>query len=73
MGRVAGLILGMILLVLGAQGGLRLLAEHDDAGILGWVPGGFAVRLGCYAAIVIAGVLLAGRSGTALRRPGSGH
>lgn len=33
---------GVALLVLGAQGAIRLLADHDNAGLLGWLPGGFA-------------------------------
>ncbi|WP_209441431.1 hypothetical protein [Amycolatopsis vancoresmycina] len=51
----AGLVSGMVLLALGAQGGIRLLADHDDRGLLGWVPGGFAACLSCYAVITLAG------------------
>jgi len=60
MKHIAGLIAGMVLLVLGAQGGIRLLVDHDNAGLLGWLPGGFATQLSCYAVITLAGVLLAG-------------
>lgn len=59
MKHIAGLITGMVLLVLGAQGGIRLLVDHDNAGLLGWLPGGFAAQLSCYAVITLAGVLLA--------------
>ena len=58
-----GLIAGMVLLVLGAQGGIRMLADHDNAGLLAWVPGGFGIRLACYAAAAVAGLLLAGWGG----------
>ncbi|WP_433271152.1 hypothetical protein ACQPZF_11650 [Actinosynnema sp. CS-041913] len=57
---LAGLIVGMVLLVLGAQGGIRLLADRANAGLLGWVPGGFPVWLSCYVVITAVGVLLAG-------------
>ncbi|ONI89106.1 hypothetical protein ALI22I_16465 [Saccharothrix sp. ALI-22-I] len=59
MKNTAGLIAGMVLLALGAQGGIRLLVDHDNAGLLGWLPGGFAARLSCYAVIALAGALLA--------------
>ncbi|WP_285625941.1 hypothetical protein [Actinoallomurus iriomotensis] len=32
---------------LGAQGAIRLLADHHDAGLPRWLPGGFAARLAC--------------------------
>ena len=73
MGNVAVLVAGMVLLVLGAQGGIRLLADHDNAGILGWLPGGFAVQLACYLVMVLAGLVLAGRGSAALRGPGPGR
>ncbi|MEU4247648.1 hypothetical protein AB0F15_09575 [Amycolatopsis sp. NPDC026612] len=57
---VTGLIAGMVLLVLGAQGGIRLLADHADAGLIGRLPGGFPVWLSCYGVLTLAGVLLAG-------------
>lgn len=60
MKRTAGLVVGMVLLALGAQGAIRLLVDHDNAGLLGWVPGGFAAQLSCYAVMTALGVLLAG-------------
>lgn len=66
---LAALVLGMVLPVLGAQGGIRLLADHADSGLLGWVPGEFAVRLSCYAVVTLAGVLLAGWGGARANRP----
>jgi len=59
MRNVIALIGGMVLLVLGAQGGIRLVADHNNAGLLGWLPGGFAARLLCYVLIAAAGVALA--------------
>ncbi|WP_051572101.1 hypothetical protein [Cryptosporangium arvum] len=55
----------MVLLVVGAQGAVRLIADHDDGGLLGWVPGGFWVRAACYALAVVAGVGLAARGAKA--------
>ncbi|GAB3805132.1 hypothetical protein GCM10028798_26420 [Humibacter antri] len=57
------LIVGMALLVLGAQSAIRLMVNHADAGVLGWLPGGFAVWLACYLAAVVVGVLFAGWAG----------
>ncbi|WP_157521693.1 hypothetical protein [Herbidospora cretacea] len=53
-------IIGMVLLILGAQGAIRMLVDHDDAGLLGWLPGGFAARIAVYVVITIAGIALAG-------------
>jgi hypothetical protein len=60
-GNTTVLVIGMVLLVVGAQGAIRLLLDHEDAGLLGWLSSGFAARLSCYAAIAVAGLLLAGR------------
>ncbi|GAA1565307.1 hypothetical protein GCM10009678_55440 [Actinomadura kijaniata] len=60
MKRVTSLVVGMVLFVLGVQGGIRLLADRDNAGILDWMPGGFPVRLSSYALMILAGALLAG-------------
>jgi len=59
MKHVTGLVAGMVLLVLGAQGAIRLLVDHDNAGLLGWLPGGFAGRLSGYLVMTVAGLLLA--------------
>ncbi|MGK5552619.1 hypothetical protein ACSNOI_13485 [Actinomadura kijaniata] len=63
MKRVTGLVAGMVLFVLGVQGGIRLLADRDNAGILDWMPGGFPARLSSYALMVLVGALLAGWGG----------
>lgn len=60
--RVVMLVLGMVIMVVGAQGAIRLVADHGDTGVLGWVPGGFAVRLVVYLGLVAAGGLLASRN-----------
>jgi hypothetical protein len=70
--KVATLVVGMLLLVLGAQGGIRLMADHADAGLLGWLPGGFAVPLACYAVMTVVGALLAAR-GSKARQTGGGE
>ncbi|GIH63115.1 hypothetical protein Msi02_39320 [Microbispora siamensis] len=70
---VTALISGMLLLVLGAQGAIRLLADHDNAGLLAWLPGGFAVRLAGYAIAAVAGALLAGWGGRQAKQSGRGQ
>ncbi|UFQ16566.1 MULTISPECIES: hypothetical protein [Streptomyces] len=52
--------LGMVLLVLGAQGAIRQLVDHDDAGLLGWLPGGFAASVTVYFLAAAVGVAVAG-------------
>lgn len=52
------LVAGMLLLVLGAQGAIRLLVDHGNAGWLSWVPGGFGIWLTVdLIAVVVGGVL----------------
>ena len=58
--RVAMLVLGMVLLVVGAQGAIRQLVDHDNAGLPGWLPGGFGVQLTGHIVLAVAGLLLAG-------------
>jgi hypothetical protein len=55
----AGVVIGVPLLAFGGQGAIRLLVDHDNSGVLGWMPGGFAAWLTCYVMITLAGVLLA--------------
>ncbi|GGV53426.1 hypothetical protein GCM10010277_50980 [Streptomyces longisporoflavus] len=57
-------ILGALVLCFSAQGLIRLLIDHDDAGLLGWLPGGFALLLVAYVVVVAAGLLLTGWSHT---------
>jgi hypothetical protein len=54
------LVLGMVLLVVGAQGAVRQLVDHDNAGLLGWLPGGFGVQLAGHLMLTVVGLLLAG-------------
>jgi hypothetical protein len=54
-----GVIIGVPLVVFGGQGAIRLLVDHGNSGVLGWMPGGFAAWLTCYVVITLAGVLLA--------------
>ncbi|MEW2358740.1 hypothetical protein [Spirillospora sp. NPDC029432] len=53
-------IVGVALLVLGAQGAIRQLVDRDDAGILSGLPGGAPATLTVYIAAVVIGVPLAG-------------
>jgi hypothetical protein len=73
MGRVVVLVLGMVLVVLGAQGGIRLLADHDNAGVLRWLPGGFAAQLSCFAMMTLVGIALAAAGKANVRRSGAGR
>ncbi|WP_029373851.1 hypothetical protein [Mycobacterium sp. UM_WWY] len=59
MQNVIAQVAGVALLVLGAQGGIRLVADHANVGVLGWLPGGFAAQLACYVALAALGVALA--------------
>lgn len=56
---VTVLVGGMVLLVLGGQGAIRLLADHDNSGLLSWLPGGFAAQLLVNVVLVCVGVPLA--------------
>ncbi|GIE88206.1 hypothetical protein [Actinoplanes regularis] len=60
----------LVLLVVGVQGGIRLLLDHDNAGILGWVPGGFPAHLACYVVMAVVGGALAARGGADTRTAG---
>ncbi|MFG2653153.1 hypothetical protein [Streptomyces sp. NPDC048436] len=57
-------ILGAVLMCFSAQGLIRLLIDHDYAGFLGWLPGGFAALLAAYVIALSAGVLLTALSHT---------
>ncbi|MFF8790707.1 hypothetical protein [Streptomyces sp. NPDC015125] len=57
-------IIGAAMMVFFAQGAIRLLIDHDDTGILGWLGGGFPLALAVRGALVAVGVLLTGRSHT---------
>ncbi|MFE7619645.1 hypothetical protein [Streptomyces sp. NPDC057496] len=62
--------LGVALFVLGAQGVIRQLVDHDDAGLLGRLPGGFAVGITVHALAVVAGAIVASRARGAARASG---
>jgi len=57
--RTALWVFGMALWLVGAQGAIRLLIDHEDAGLLGWLPGGFAAQLLCYLVAVVIGIVVA--------------
>ncbi len=54
--------IGAVVMVLFAQGAIRLLVDHGDTGLLGWLGGGFGVALTAHLALVAVGVLLTGWS-----------
>ncbi|MFB8173922.1 hypothetical protein [Kitasatospora purpeofusca] len=54
--------LGMALLVIGAQGAIRQLVDHDNAGLLSWLPGGFAASISVYVLAVVIGAVITGRA-----------
>ncbi|MFJ8309870.1 MULTISPECIES: hypothetical protein [unclassified Streptomyces] len=53
-------IVGAVVMVVCAQAAFRLLVDHDNHGLLGWIPGGFPAVLIAYLVLLAAGVLLAG-------------
>lgn len=57
-------IIGAVTMALFAQGAIRLLIDHGNTGLLGWLGGGFAVVLTAHLALVALGVLLTGWSHT---------
>ncbi|MFI7091413.1 hypothetical protein [Streptomyces lydicus] len=63
-------IVGAAMTVIFTQGAIRLLFDHDNTGLLGWLGGGFGPVLAAYAALVAAGVLLAGWSHTRAKAAG---
>ena len=52
-------IVGVVLLVLGGQGLVRLLFNHADSGLLGFVPGGLPVWLCAHIILLVIGAGLA--------------
>jgi len=56
---VVAQVVGVALVVLGGQGGVRLLFNHTDAGLLGFIPGGFPVSLAAHILLLIVGAALA--------------
>ena len=57
---VTAQVVGIALLVLGAQGAIRLLVDHSNAGLVRWMPGGFTGWLLTDLAAALVGVGLAG-------------
>ncbi|WP_448319754.1 hypothetical protein [Streptomyces sp. CO7] len=66
-------VAGMILLAVAGQGLVRSVVDHEDLGLLGPLPGGFAPAVAVYVVAALAGALLAGwahRRARALGRRG---
>ncbi|GAA3489037.1 MULTISPECIES: hypothetical protein [Streptomyces] len=53
-------IIGAVLVVVGGQGAIRLLIDHDNTGLLGGLGAPFTVNLVTYLTAVLFGVILAG-------------
>ncbi|MFF9139867.1 hypothetical protein ACF09G_20155 [Streptomyces albogriseolus] len=62
--------LGVVLLALGGQGAIRQLIDRDNAGLLGWLPGGFAASITVYILAVVIGVVVAGWAHAAAKTAG---
>lgn len=52
-------VIGMVLLVVGAQGAIRALVNHADRGVVSWLPGGFGTALTVDIVLVVVGGALA--------------
>ncbi|WP_030398125.1 hypothetical protein [Kitasatospora purpeofusca] len=63
--------LGTALLVVGAQGAIRQLVDHDNAGLLSWLPGGFAASISVYVLAVVIGAVITGRAHAASKATGN--
>ncbi|MCZ1006676.1 hypothetical protein [Streptomyces lydicus] len=55
-------VVGAAVMVEFVQGVIRLLVDHGDTGLLGWLGGGFALTLAVHGVLVVVGVLLTGWS-----------
>ncbi|MEU9120904.1 hypothetical protein AB0C96_13770 [Streptomyces sp. NPDC048506] len=55
-------IIGAATMVVFAQGAVRLLFDHGNIGLLGWLGTGFAATLAAHVLLVVVGVLLTGWS-----------
>jgi len=60
--RTALLVAGMVLLVVAGQAAVRLLIDHQNAGLLTWLPGGFVAQLLVYLAVAGVGIVLAAKN-----------
>ncbi|MEE4422825.1 hypothetical protein [Streptomyces bugieae] len=57
-------IIGAAAMVVFTQGAIRLLVDHRNTGLLGWLGAGFGGTLAAHGLLVAAGVLLTGWSHT---------
>lgn len=64
-------VVGIVLLVGGGQGLVRIVVDHADRGFLGWLPGGFAGCVVAYAVAVVIGVAMAAVGEFRRRQPSS--
>jgi hypothetical protein len=57
-------VLGMAVMVVFGQGLIRILVDHGDRGLLGWLPGGFTPALLAHTALTALGAALTSRAHT---------
>ncbi|MGZ0147393.1 hypothetical protein ACXJJ3_09995 [Kribbella sp. WER1] len=57
------LVVGMVVLAIGGQGAIRLLIDHDNRGLMNWLPGGFTGALVADLALVVIGLALGAVAG----------
>jgi hypothetical protein len=43
---------------------IRLVVDHSNTGVVGWVPGGFPAQLGAFVVAAVLGLVVAGRANT---------
>ena len=52
-------IFGMVLFILGVQGGVRVVIDSSDTGLMGWVPGGLPMQLLANFVLIVIGAACA--------------
>jgi 1-deoxy-D-xylulose 5-phosphate reductoisomerase len=57
--KTALLVLGILLLALGIQDGIRILVDNQHNGIFGWMPGGYTAHLALDVILASGGAMLA--------------
>ncbi|QWF78531.1 hypothetical protein HUW46_01927 [Amycolatopsis sp. CA-230715] len=53
-------IIGAVLVIIGGQGAIGQLIDHEKQALLVWVPGGWVPKVIIYVVVIVIGVLLAG-------------
>jgi len=50
---------GMLVFIIGVQGGVRLMFDSSDEGVLAWLPGGWPVQAAADFVLVVIGSAIA--------------